>query len=299
MKKTWIIECPTNLGLAKIPGIDQPGVYKLPGWLNQLGLYQRIEPEKIVQIPAPPYKDQLDEISGIKNADELRAYAIQQSNTIRNVLSSSAIPLVIGGDCSILIGNCIALKQQGHYGLFFLDGHTDFGWSSISSSKAAAGMDLGIVTGNCHEKLSNINGLSPYISEPDAWAVGNRDFDQRYIEVMMKSAVNYFDIHTIRETGAGEITKSFLSAMESSGINGFWVHLDVDVLHDDLMPAVDSPQPGGLNYNELNELLLPLLSHAKFAGLEITILDPDLDPTGIYTKPFVESFVEIWKKAGL
>ena len=43
------------------------------------------------------------------------------------------------------------------------------------------------------------------------------------------------------------------------------------------MPAVDSPQPGGLDWSELEELLLAVLGR-KSAGLQVTIYDPERDP---------------------
>jgi arginase len=40
-----------------------------------------------------------------------------------------------------------------------------------------------------------------------------------------------------------------------------------------------------------------LLADTQVTGLEITILDPDLDPTGKYTRAFVQQFTQTFKKA--
>lgn len=55
------------------------------------------------------------------------------------------------------------------------------------------------------------------------------------------------------------------------------------------MPCVDSRTPDGLTYQEFNELTSYLFQNEKLSGLEITILDPDLDPTGQYTRDFVKN----------
>jgi hypothetical protein len=68
--------------------------------------------------------------------------------------------------------------------------------------------------------------------------------------------------------------------METSGVDGFWIHLDADVLDDAIMSAVDSRQPGGLSHSELVELLRGLLRSGLAVGMEVTIFDPELDPTG-------------------
>jgi len=45
-----------------------------------------------------------------------------------------------------------------------------------------------------------------------------------------------------------------------------------------VMPAVDTPEPGGLRLEELAVLLRALLASGRAAGLQVCIYDPDLDP---------------------
>ena len=66
--------------------------------------------------------------------------------------------------------------------------------------------------------------------------------------------------------------------MASPGVKGFWIHLDADVLNPAVMPAVDSPEPGGPMPDELVDLLSPLVNHPRALGLDLTIYDPALDP---------------------
>jgi len=99
--------------------------------------------------------------------------------------------------------------------------------------------------------------------------------------------LNYFDLHQLRDTGPEDCARSFLNMINSRGLEGFWIHLDVDVLDDELMPAVDSREKGGLSYAELRAILNTLLASPKAAGIVITILDPDLDPDMRYTQEFV------------
>jgi len=78
--------------------------------------------------------------------------------------------------------------------------------------------------------------------------------------------------------------------VKTEKLDGFWIHIDVDVLNDTIMPAVDSRQPNRLGYEEFNEILYLLLSDSTATGLKITILDPDLDQSGEYTKRFIDNF---------
>ncbi len=60
-------------------------------------------------------------------------------------------------------------------------------------------------------------------------------------------------------------------------MQGFWVHFDVDVLDDAIMPAVDYRQEGGLTWDEAAVLRQGLLEQPDARGLEVTIFNPNLD----------------------
>ena len=291
--KINILEFPSNLGLKKAEYGIEPGVGKLPEWLKRHGFHKKINPEKTLRIEPPKYAMDLDVDSSVRNADKIIEYAIEQSNILSDEIGENAFQIIIGGDCSILIGNSIALKQKGNYGLFFLDGHTDFIWPELSQTGGAAGMDLAIVTGYGHDKLTNIHNQKPYFKEKNIFCVGNREYDPNYVSPILESDIQYFDLKGLRTNGLKKTANQFLALVRENNLDGFFIHLDVDVLNDKIMPAVDSRQIDGLTYKELAELLIPLLSSNKAIGIEITILDPDLDPNGEHTNEFVKNFIEI------
>ncbi|HZH94910.1 MAG TPA: arginase family protein, partial [Flavisolibacter sp.] len=173
---------------------------------------------------------------------------------------------------------------------FFLDGHTDFMLPALSHTGGAAGMDLAVVTGHGHDKLTNIDGQKPYFKEEYVWCVGNRDYEEWYVKAITDSNITYISLDILRQDGIKKCIANFLQMIKTKKLDGFWIHIDVDVLNDTIMPAVDSRQPDGLEYEEFNEILNLLLADSKATGLEITILDPDLDPSGKYTKGFINNF---------
>ncbi len=277
----------SNLGLIEpAPGIE-PGVKRLPDWLRKFGFFDLIDPQEEIGLEPPPYSMDLDPISDMRNTDSIAAYAKRQAPIIQDVISRKNFALVLGGDCSILIGNALALKQLGNYKLFFIDGHTDFMWPALSSTHGVAGMDLAIATGHGHDKLTNIEGQRPYFREENTWCVGNREYNSDYVAAIEKTAIHYYHLNTLRKSGIPNCIHSFFASLASDRPDGFWIHLDVDVLDPLIMPAVDSPDPGGLSYPELNTMLDSLLSHPLCTGLEITILDPDRDPDGKIVQQFI------------
>jgi arginase len=57
------------------------------------------------------------------------------------------------------------------------------------------------------------------------------------------------------------------------------------------MPAVDSPDPGGIQHEQLQKLLKPLLASEKCVGIDVGIFDPDLDPDGTYARELTDTLV--------
>ena len=291
--KINIIEFPSNLGLKIVGPETEPGVRKLPDWLKKHHFHKRMRPENIFRLEPPNYSMYLDKESGVRNAEKIISYAKKQAELLSKVLRGNNFQIILGGDCSILIGNSIALRQSGEYGLFFLDGHTDFITPELSETFGAAGMDLAIVTGYGHEKLTNIYNLFPYFKERNVFCIGNREYDMDYIRPILESQIRYCDLNQLRTNGLDKTTNQFLNLVEKHDLDGFFIHLDVDVLNDRIMPAVDSRESDGLYYSELSELLRPLLSNNKAIGIAITILDPNLDEHGEFTTEFVHNFIEI------
>lgn len=296
-KEINIFEFPFNLGLTKKEHETEPGVKKLPDWLRKLNFHAKLHPKNILRLNGPDYAMDFDEETQVKNPDRIIEYAQKQSDLILKNYDKNTLNVIIGGDCSILIGTAIALKKLGNFGLFYLDGHTDYIPPELSSSGGVAGMDLAIVSGMGHQKLTNIRGLRPYFIEENIFCVGNAETDDEdYVNQVINSGVHYYDLESLRKNGFSKTAEDFLKMVQQKGLDGFFIHFDVDVLNDQIMPAVDSRTEDGIDYNNLREILTPLIKNDQCFGIEITILDPDYDKQGVYTKAFVENLTQIIKK---
>jgi arginase len=82
-----------------------------------------------------------------------------------------------------------------------------------------------------------------------------------------------FPLDRIRTEGIDQAAAAVVKRLEGSGL-GFWIHVDVDVLSPDWMPAVDSPDPGGMTPTELTRSLKKAIASSKCVGMEVTIYDP-------------------------
>ncbi|WP_284460346.1 arginase family protein [Chryseobacterium sp.] len=289
-----IFEFPLNLGLTKKEHETEPGVRKLPDWLRKFDFHKRIGPQHIFRLEAPEYAMDFDKESGVKNTDAIIEYAKKQADLMLKNYDKNTFNIILGGDCSILIGNAVALKKLGNFGLFYLDGHTDFIPPQLSETGGVAGMDLAIVSGIGHEKLTNIDGLKPYFLEENIFCSGNAETDdEEYVSQVISSNIHYYDLNHLRKNGFRKTAEDFLKMTAGKKLDGFFIHFDVDVLKDEIMPAVDSRMEDGISYDDLQEMLIPLIHHPECFGIEITILDPDYDKNGFYTQAFVENLIQI------
>jgi arginase len=296
MRNLIIIEAPSNLGLKSFQSGTEPGVRLFPEALRNTHFANNTGITQTIQVPAPPYSMDIHQESKIRNAETIAAYSRTLARHVQEAVEKGMVPVVIGGDCSILLGNSLGLKSAGGcYGLFSIDGHTDYMLPEHSGTAGAAGMDLALVTGNGPSILSNIDNKGPYIAEEHVFSYGNRELDEDYVAPIIESNIHYYDLPAIREQGISRITADFLTMIKQNGLDGFWIHMDVDVLNNEIMPCVDSPQEDGLTYQELRETLQPLLASPYFKGINITIFDPTLDPYGAYITAFSEQLSALLK----
>src|SRR5919204_401907 len=114
-----IIDAPSILGLRPT------GVEHLPEALKAAGLMSELSAECGGRVFPLSYNSERDKSTLLLNPDSIRAFSLQLAEAVAFVLHKKRFPLVLGGDCSILIGNLLALRRLGRYGLFFIDGHAD------------------------------------------------------------------------------------------------------------------------------------------------------------------------------
>lgn len=288
MLKFGVIEAPSILGL------KPTGVQHLPDSLKSANLLGQLCAEYVGRIEAPPYDPMRDKVTYLLNPQGIHDYSLLLAEAVTSVLEENKFPLVLGGDCSILIGNLLALRRLGKYGLFFIDGHADFYQPEASPTGEVADMDLAIVSGRGPDILTNIDGLKPLVQDNNIVLFGNRDVEEAKAygsQNVRESDISVLDLEEVRNLGIESAASKGLDKLLKENLKGFWIHLDADVLNDEVMPAVDYRMKGGMNFAELSKLLKILLKSGQAVGMDITIFNPTLDKDGSITRNFVSSIV--------
>ncbi|MFG2868317.1 arginase family protein [Streptomyces sp. NPDC048338] len=300
MRNIVVIDAPSNLGLRPPAPGAVPGCHKLAGALREQRIVQRLGAfEGGVVVPPRYDRGDWQEGDGVFHAAPLARYTRTLADRIERHVRAGDLPVVLGGDCSVQLGASLALRRVGRYGLAAVDASPDFRHPGNSGRVgAAAGEELALATGRGQDDLTDLEGLRPYLRDEDVRLFGIRDAYRDDPEVVDLRAlkVPLVTVSELRSWGPAELAAATALSLGTPALDGFWVHLDADVLDPSVMPAVDSPDPDGLLPDELVALLRPLVRSARCAGLNITIYDPDLDPDGtagaLLTDLVVAAFTE-------
>jgi arginase len=294
-RRVALLDAPSNLGLRPPTPTSVPGCGKAPGALRDHGLLARLGAHDAGCLTPPRY-DPGDwrPGDGVCQAGHVAAYSVRLADRIGAILDRGEFPLVLGGDCSILIGSALAMHRRaeildGRVGLVFVDGHSDFRHPGNSPYVgAAAGEDLALVTGRGQVELAGIENRRPYLRDADVVVLGIRGHDEFRTE-LLAAGFAVRPAPELRAEGAARTAQWARAQLADTA--GFWVHVDVDVLDPAVMPAVDAPDDGGIAHRELELLIAGLVADEGCLGLEVTVFDPDHDPDGGYAAELVDTLV--------
>jgi arginase len=288
-KSFTIVEAPSVLGLFP------KGVETLPEALLAAGLAERLGARRAGRVEPPPYEPERDPETMLLNPRGIIEYSVALADAVGAVVGRGEFPVVLGGDCSILLGNLLALRRRGRYGLLFLDGHADFYQPEAEPNGEAASMDLALATGRGPAVVTDIEGRCPLVRDEDVVVFGRRDAADAEAHGSQRieyTAIAMTDLAAVRAAGIEVAAASAVERLSKIKPDGVWIHLDADVLDDALMPAVDYRIPDGLSWDELAAVLRAFVSSGRAVGINITIFNPRLDGDGSIARAFIEALAQ-------
>lgn len=281
-----IVQAPSVLGLFP------DGVETLPQALLDAGLADGLGARDAGRVEPPDYDPVRDPATGLLNPQGIADYSRTLADALGKVLDRGEFPVVLGGDCSIVLGCLLALRRRGRSGLLFLDGHADFYQPQAEPNGEAASMDLALATGRGPDIVTDIEGRRPLVRDDDVVVLARRDavdaeaHGSRRIE---DTPIKMIELAQVRADGMAASVEHALDHLRKPQLDGFWVHLDADVLDDAIMPAVAYRMPDGLSWNELATALAGAVASGRALGIDITVFNPALDADGTIARRFAET----------
>jgi arginase len=282
MMRIATLEAPSALGHVA----EHRGVELAPARLLEEGITAGLGSVHAGRVEATGYSAARDPQTQVMNVEPLVEYSSRLADAVEEIVGAERFALVLGGDCSILLGTMLGLRRRGRYGLLYIDGHADY-WQPERNTidGAASASDLAFATGRGPAVLTELEGRAPVVEPRDVVVFANRDRTERSEGGCqpLPEEMGIIGRDRVRSLGVDAAMTEVLSLLQRRGVeelDGFWIHVDVDVLDGAIMSACDDPSPDGLVWGELAAALEMAIGSGLAVGLQITIYNPDFDKSG-------------------
>ena len=181
----------------------------------------------------------------------------------RKVLALQAVPILLGGDCSVTIPFLAGFKDDGPVWILQIDAHIDWrdevhGERYGYSSPMRRASEMPHVAGIVQVGLRSVG--SARITDIEA----ARRYGSRFV--------------TARDIHSRGVEAALRHIPEGARVV---VTLDCDSIDPAIMPGVAARTPGGLTYTQVIDLIEGLGGRARIAGFDLVELYPPADIDGL------------------
>jgi arginase len=194
------------------------------------------------------------------------------------------IPLLIGCDCSVVVGTANALRgsfEEVH--VIYIDGDFD---------------DAAPVSAQCQSAASCATW---FLTHDSAWSLGSALKPSQVSQVgwtrsaqTKQAGVHSFSLADVRRVGPRQLALQVLAAVPASA--AILLHLDIDVFRSGDLPAAYFPHAEGLSLKEGTELLGVFLRDARVRVIEVseyaTLRDREQESVHRIIEMFVQTLPE-------
>jgi agmatinase len=164
------------------------------------------------------------------------------------ILSSGAIPFLIGGEHLVTLGAFKAVERyHKDIKVIHLDAHADL-------REEYLGLRLSHAT--------VIRRVSEIVGTGRIKQIGVRSMDRTEVEL------------------AGELASLPDDVIIWGQGSPIYLTCDLDIMDPSIFPGTGTPEPGGITFNDLSEMLLSLINSLNVAAIDMVELSPICDNTG-------------------
>ena len=172
-------------------------------------------------------------------------------------LSRGKFVTALGGEHTVTLGMARALgRAHSPLSVLFLDAHADFR-QSYRGNKYNHACVARRVSEICHLVQAGVRSLSA----EEARALGEKE-------------VATFWASDFRATRLGGGRRDLIARLVDDLAENVHISVDVDVFDPSFMPAVGTPEPGGLVWDEVIELMRAVAGERNLVGLDLVELAP-------------------------
>ena len=273
-----------------------PGSEKAPAALRAAGLVERLQSigYEVSDMGdcAPRLFADDDEHKRSRNIPEIVASLNDLKPRAEIALKSGALLLVLGGDCTQIIAILAgARRYYKHVSLLWFDRDADLNTPASTPSGRLDGMGLAAIVGKGSPELVRFWGEPPLVREPDTLIYGLVRVDPPEQEFLTRSPMRHVYAVDIQAKGAQKAAQEALGHLHT-GTREFMLHVDLDVIAQEELPAVNVLDSGGLSFAEVQSSLSEFVKQKSLLALDIAQYNPDKDTDGSAARKAVDLLTE-------
>ena len=285
-KKIALIGAPTSAAALSA------GHERAPEALRAAGLVPRLQAAGFEVTDMGDCQTQIfrpdDEHPRARNIPPLLALLNDLRPRVEIAVKSGALPLIIGGDCSIVLATIAgARRYYRHVGLIHVDRDADMNVPATTPSGCVDGMVVSHLMGRGAPELVRFWGEPPLVREPDIVLFGVDRISAMEKQALDRSPIRRYFTEDIRHKGIVTSAEDAAGRMQG-GQHEFVLHLDVDAISGDEFHATNYAGPGGLSLAEVQQAMAIFASRPNMVALEVSTYNPALDPDGSAAKILIE-----------
>lgn len=212
--------------------------------------------------------------------DVVYFHLTQLCDDVEEALKAGYRVVTIGGDHSMAIGSVAGLarakKAQGKTGLLWIDAHPDIHTMKSSRRKTFHAVAVSMLLGEGHKKFSAMAGEKPALNPRHIAYLGLRSIDEPEMHQIVRYNIKTYTNGDLDQFG---LAQSFAESLAhiSKGTKAKFLSLDLDAIDPLFAPGVGTAVPGGLDAQELLNVLKGAGKEADFDVIELTEYNPKID----------------------
>jgi arginase len=283
-------------GVASSAGTHHAGQDQAPAALRAAGLLDRLRADGVT------VEDRGDLVHEVFVADVMASTARNLATVVRvaravadavtGALAEGALPLVLGGDCTITLG--VVAGTQRHdpaTGLLYFDGDADLATPATTSSGVLDAMGIAHLLGLADTELARLGDAVPTLTDDRLALIGYDETDAETFAAAVlrdRPALVRFADHQVRADPAGCASAAVASV--AGHASSLVVHFDVDAVDSRDLPLANYPHYGtGISLAAAGEVLGVLCAAPTLAAIVLTEVNPSYDPAGHQLARYVDT----------
>ncbi|MGX5791746.1 agmatinase [Staphylococcus equorum] len=183
--------------------------------------------------------------------------------TLSKIVEQDAMPVIIGGDHSITAATGKGLEALGPFHILQIDAHLD--WADHRSGQRYG-------HGSCIRRLSEMDHVK------NIYQFGIRGISSSLkedVDAAHEYGATILSPKKMREKGPEKLAELIPKGEK------LYITIDIDGIDPSIAPGTGTPSPGGLLYDEVNELLKAVAKHNEVIGFDLVEVAPMYDQTGM------------------